>query len=443
MSTTTLVATALVATAPWQQYICRACGLVYDEAVGDPDSGLAPGTRFADIPEDWACPLCGVTKQDFELHTAVTIEELRARAAEASGALPALGGVMTGCGSSAALSIAAGVGVRRSPVGVVVVGAGRAGWQLAEELRRADARLPITLVTACSGDVYDKPLLSVAMARGLNTTELVKERGADAARRLNVRLVANAQAVRICTDTCTLRTTRGNFRYGHLVLAHGAEAACPTALPREHSWRINHLGAYQRFRQALGAQARDVLVVGAGLIGSELANDLALGGHRVTLLDVQQQPLARWPAEQAGTPVLQAWQERGLPIRFVGGVAVSELQKVADRYQLSTTCGQTFHADQVVVAAGLQTPGKLAQSAQLAWNQGIAVDGATLQTSQPRIYALGDCITIDGQASRYIEPIARQARTIAAHIVQGTAPAYEQRPVPVRVKTTSCPLTLH
>ena len=39
---------------------------VYDEAVGDPDSGLAPGTLFADIPEDWYCPECGVTKADFE-----------------------------------------------------------------------------------------------------------------------------------------------------------------------------------------------------------------------------------------------------------------------------------------------------------------------------------------------------------------------------------------
>lgn len=44
----------------WKKYICRACGLIYDEALGDPDSGIAPGTRFADIPADWVCPLCGV-----------------------------------------------------------------------------------------------------------------------------------------------------------------------------------------------------------------------------------------------------------------------------------------------------------------------------------------------------------------------------------------------
>jgi rubredoxin-NAD+ reductase len=67
-------------------------------------------------------------------------------------------------------------------------------------------------------------------------------------------------------------------------------------------------------------------------------------------------------------------------------------------------------ADQVIAAAGLATPSRLAQSAALAWNQGIAVDAATMRTSVERIHALGDCITVNSQASRYIEPIARQAR---------------------------------
>ena len=53
-------------TAPWLQFICDACGYIYDEALGDPDSGLPPGTRFADIPDDWVCPVCGVGKDQFE-----------------------------------------------------------------------------------------------------------------------------------------------------------------------------------------------------------------------------------------------------------------------------------------------------------------------------------------------------------------------------------------
>ena len=49
-----------------QKYQCTICGYVYDPEEGDPDSGIAPGTAFDDIPEDWYCPVCGVTKLDFE-----------------------------------------------------------------------------------------------------------------------------------------------------------------------------------------------------------------------------------------------------------------------------------------------------------------------------------------------------------------------------------------
>ncbi|MBN1070847.1 rubredoxin [Clostridium botulinum] len=49
-----------------EKYICTVCGYIYDEAVGDPDNGVASGTKFQDIPEDWVCPLCGVPKSDFE-----------------------------------------------------------------------------------------------------------------------------------------------------------------------------------------------------------------------------------------------------------------------------------------------------------------------------------------------------------------------------------------
>lgn len=49
-----------------KKYVCTVCGYVYDPEQGDPDSGIAPGTPFSDIPDDWECPLCGVGKEDFE-----------------------------------------------------------------------------------------------------------------------------------------------------------------------------------------------------------------------------------------------------------------------------------------------------------------------------------------------------------------------------------------
>lgn len=51
----------------YRKFLCSACGYIYDEAEGDPDSGIAPGTRWEDIPDEWVCPECGVDKSYFDL----------------------------------------------------------------------------------------------------------------------------------------------------------------------------------------------------------------------------------------------------------------------------------------------------------------------------------------------------------------------------------------
>jgi rubredoxin-NAD+ reductase len=135
--------------APFRRYLCRACGWVYDEAKGDPDSGLPAGTRFEDIPDDWACPLCSVTKADFELIQARPPAQQR----------------QTSASHRPAASTTSRWGAGKAPASVVIVGGGHAGWSMVQALRALDATLPITLVSACAADVYDKPLLSVAYAK--------------------------------------------------------------------------------------------------------------------------------------------------------------------------------------------------------------------------------------------------------------------------------------
>lgn len=48
------------------KYVCKICGFVYDEEKGDPDNGIAPGTKWEELPDDYVCPLCGVNKSQFE-----------------------------------------------------------------------------------------------------------------------------------------------------------------------------------------------------------------------------------------------------------------------------------------------------------------------------------------------------------------------------------------
>lgn len=405
-------------TAAWSLFICKACGLIYDERKGDEDSGLPAGTRFADIPEDWACPLCGVTKADFEPYVEETVQRARR-------------------------PVTAGVAVRaKRAAGTVIVGAGRAGWQMAQALRAQDATMPITLVTSCNGDVYDKPLLSVAMARGIALDKLPREKGAVAAQRLNVKLLAHTEAIRITPSSRQLRTSRGTLRYQHLVLAHGAQARSLPQFPSALCWRINHLQAYAKFCRALGEIKQRVAIVGAGLIGCELANDLALAGHSVTLMDVADRPLAATLQAPQSQQLLDAW--KALPLTFIGAAGVKQIKAMGLRGEkyLTLEGGQTVVVDQIVLALGLQTPNQLAASAGLAWNNGIDVHADTLATSVAGIHALGDCIAINGQVSRYIEPIGRQAKTVAATILSQTSVPYLSTRVPLRIKTSSLPFTV-
>lgn len=429
------------AAAPWLKFICHVCGLIYDERVGDADSGLAAGTRWADVPQDWACPICGVGKADFEpcveavVHAFESLAPRRALPLNAVGSVPA-----TPAGQTPG---------HRTEGGVVIVGAGRAGWAVAHALREGGWSGPLTMVTACAGDVYDKPQLSVAVARGLDPSNLVRESAATAAARLGLQLRCGTYAVAVDAAARRLRTTRGTLRYQHLVLAQGAEPALPAVLPAALVWRVNDLAAYQRLRAALAPGPQRLAIVGAGLVGCELANDLALAGHQITLLDLQTLPLAAQLPAIASQRLLQAWQN--LPIVFKGGVQVSTLARVASGarpLRLDLKDGSCIEVDHVIAATGLRTAGRLAGSAGLAFDAaagGLVVSAETGATSVSGIHALGDCVVVNGQASRYIEPIARQAQAIAAALLKPERPVAgaPQRPPPVlRVKTSALPITI-
>ncbi|MGV7029600.1 FAD-dependent oxidoreductase [Methylobacterium symbioticum] len=398
---------------PWRQFLCRACGLIYDEGQGDPDSGLPPGTRFADIPEDWACPICGVTKADFEPY------ERRAKSAP----------------------MPVSPAPQRRP-GVVIVGGGVSGWSVAEAIRAGDASLPITLVTACDGGRYHKPELSVALGRGLSPEALRRETGAAAAARLGLRLLADTVAVGLSPERHALRTTRGTLPYTHLVLAHGARPALPAGLDPALCWRVNDLAAWSGLHSELARGARTVAVIGAGMVGCELAEDLARAGHTATLVGAEALPLPELLPEQAGRRLLAGLE--GLGIRYRGNSLVSGLSRQPDgTVALTLADGTRFAAATVIAATGLATPSRLVRSAGLAFDRGIVVDPATLRTSGPDIFALGDCISLGGQPCRFIEPVARQAATIAGAILGRDHLGYAHAVPVVRLKTRSSPIALH
>lgn len=396
---------------PWQQYICLACGLIYDEEEGDPDSGLAPGTRFEDIPDDWECPLCGVSKADFEL---LEKQEFTATAP-------------------------IGITFSQTP-GIVVVGAGIAGWSVIEAIRHLDAEIPITLVSACNANRYHKPELSVALSRGQQPEALVRETAADAATRLGVRLLHETFVVGLSPGRRQLRTTRGTLQYTRLVLAQGARPALPDELPPSLCWRINDLASWSGLQQKLAAGPQRVTIVGAGMVGCELAEDLTRSGHQVTLLDRQAHPLSGLIPAEAGRALQESFVAQGIDYR--PDTQVMSISGARGSKEILLNSGERLEADQAIAATGLRTDNRLARQAGLEFNGGIAVD-QHLRTSDPDIYALGDCISVDGQPCRFIEPIQHQARTIAGAVLGVEAAPYLHKTPVIRLKTRDLPLVLH
>ena len=307
-----------------------------------------------------------------------------------------------------------------------------------------DPDLPITLIAGDAADVYPKPALSLAFGRGQGAADLISAFGADVADDLAVRLVPHAFATAIDASRRRVRTTRGSFDYDALVLAMGARPVEARTMPPDLCWRVNALDTWTKLHAVLSRGPARVAVIGAGLVGCELADDLAHAGHAVTVLDPAARPLTAWASAAQSQRLLDGWAALGvrfLPSSVIAGV---ERRSIGGR-RVVVILGEdaTFvDADVVIAAIGLCIDTRLARTAGLSIDSGIAVDATTMATSVPGIYATGDCISIDGRPCRFIEPIARQAAAIAASIVgQPADPAAFQVPL-VRLKSRSAPMTL-
>lgn len=415
-------------TARWQRYICPACGWIYDEEAGDPDGGLAPGTRYEAIPDDWFCPLCGVTKADFVPFPSGGLAPSR----EPRRAV-------------ACASLASGARGSQPQSGIIVVGGSTAAWALVEALRRIDNHRPITMVTACSGDRYDKPELSTAMARGVSPDALVRESAEHAAKRLNIHLLVHTRVHGVSPDARRLRTTHGGLRYGDLVLALGARPRVAAPLTPQLAWSIQDREGYALWRVALARRSlhlgrpAHVLMVGAGLVGCELAHDLSAAGHSVQLLERGPRPLPMAQVAQSES-LLRTWQSSA--VQFAGEVElVSALRDAEGGYRLEARDGRSWSGDLVVSALGLEGPLLPPGLEAVACSQGVAVD-AQLRTALDHVHALGDCVCIEGRTHRTIQPILKQAEVLAARLAGQAEPQVDDWAVPIRFKAGAASMTL-
>ncbi|BEI41608.1 FAD-dependent oxidoreductase [Polynucleobacter sp. HIN9] len=325
---------------------------------------------------------------------------------------------------------------------IVIIGSGLAAYTLIREYRKLNSEHPITVITQESGDFYSKPMLSTAIAGQKSAEQLVTSSGAKMAEQFNLTLHAHATVKRIEPKHQMISVVLSDDQsidigYSQLVLALGADQI-RISIDGDASdaiQSVNDLHDYANFRTQLDGKKK-VVILGAGLIGCEFANDLALGGYQVEVIDLADQLLSRLLPK----PIAQALEQQlsSLGVLWHLGTSIQSISHDGDHLQISLRNGQSISADLVLSALGLAPRVQLAKEAGIATNRGIVVN-RQLETSIQNIYSLGDCAEVEGQVLPYVMPIMQAARTLAM-VLAGQNASLVYPAMPVMIKTPALPL---
>ena len=322
---------------------------------------------------------------------------------------------------------------------VVIVGTGLAGYNLAREFRKLDSETPLLLITSDDGRSYSKPMLSTGFGKNKEADGLSMATPEAMAEQLKAQVRIHTRISGIDPGHKQLWIGEEAVPYRDLVLAWGAQTVqVPVEGDAQDAiFPINDLEDYARFRAAAAGKRR-VLILGAGLIGCEFANDLIAGGYEVDVVAPCEQvmPTLLHPAAAAA---VQAGLE-SLGARFHLGPVLTRLQRTDSGLEAHLSDGSVVPCDVVVSAIGLRPRIDMAAAAGIKVNRGVEVD-RQLKTSHSHIYALGDCAEVDGLNLLYVMPLMSCARALAQTLA-GNPTAVSYGAMPITVKTPVCPLVV-
>lgn len=227
------------------------------------------------------------------------------------------------------------------------------------------------------------------------------------------------------------------WQYDKLVLATGASAFVPPVTGRELMMTLNSQQEYRASETKL-RDAKRVMIVGGGLIGTELAMDFCRAGKAVTLVDHAASILSALMPAEVSSRLQHRLTDMGVHL-----LLKSQLQHLSETeggIRATLDCNRSLEVDVVVAATGLRPETALAHRAGAETGRGVKVN-SYLQTTQPDIYALGDCAEINGQVLPFLQPIQLSAMYLAKNLLGNSAPL-KLPAMLVKVKTPALPLHL-
>ena len=307
---------------------------------------------------------------------------------------------------------------------LVIIGQGMAGTKLAEELSaRALGRYSIILVGAEPRRAYNRVLLSSLLAKEVVADDIeLKPRGWWG--RNGITNVFGQPVAAIDRAAKTLTFESGvNLAYSKLVIATGSHAIrLPKPgmdLPGVITFRV--MADVDHMLSGV-APGRPAVVIGGGLLGLEAAYGLAKAGVKVTLLHLAPRLMERQLDDPAALLLKAAIESKGCEVLLGADTArVLGTDKVEG---IELADGRIIPADLVVCAVGVRPNIDLGKAAGLDCGRGILVDDRMV-TSDPDVYALGECAEHRGVAYGLVEPAYEQAKTLARNLAGDTAAAYE------------------
>ncbi|HFZ8995414.1 TPA: NADH:flavorubredoxin reductase NorW [Citrobacter freundii] len=321
--------------------------------------------------------------------------------------------------------------------GIVIIGSGFAARQLVKNIRKQDATIPLTLIAADSMDEYNKPDLSHVLSQSQRADDLTRQSAGEFAEQFNLRLFPHTWVTDIDADARVVKSQDKQWQYEKLVLATGATAFVPPVPGHELMLTLNSQQEYRACETQL-RDAQRVLIVGGGLIGTELAMDFCRAGKAVTLIDNTASILASLMPPEVSSRLQHRLTDMGVHLLLKSQLQCLEKSETGIRATLDGE--RSVEVDAVIAATGLRPETALARRAGVVINRGVCVD-SYLQTSRPEIYALGDCAEINGQVLPFLQPIQLSAMYLAKNLLGGNAPL-KLPAMLVKVKTPELPLHL-
>ena len=329
-------------------------------------------------------------------------------------------------------------GTSQEKMKLVLVGNGLAGMRCLEDLLdMAPDRYEVTVIGEEPWGNYNRIMLSPVLSGDKSIEDIMLHPHAWYSDK-GIHFIAGDAAVKIDRPRKQVHTEKGIVvDYDRLILATGSKPFIPPikgsdlkgVLSFRDIYDVNTMLEYCKNK-------KNAVVIGGGLLGLEAAYGLKQRGMNVTVLHLMDRIMDRQLDARASALLKQSIEAKGIPVLTEANTE-ELIGQDGHVSQLRLKDGTVLEADFVVFAVGIRPNMALAQSAGLRCNRGVMVND-TMQTFDPSIYAVGECIEHRNQTFGLVEPLWGQAFICASHLAEHGSLTFKAPTVPTQLKVSGC-----